>query len=215
MGPARRRETQTQMDFVKHITLTEAQELGRALEASAETFQMDEQSFRMFYERTARLLWSYLYRASGNNGTLADDLVQESYYRFLRIRLPEMDQEYMKNYLFRIATNLLRDQWRRGKLEPLPLVSSNVSEATAAAAAPARESSPEQFHAQSDVARVMGKMKPRERELLWLAYVEGSSHREIAKIVGMKEQSIRTMLFRARQKLAGLLRGHGLASKLE
>jgi RNA polymerase sigma-70 factor, ECF subfamily len=209
----RGRELRTHMDFVKNITLTEAQEMGRAWEASAETFQMDEQSFRMFYERTARLLWAYLYRASGNNATLADDLVQESYYRFLRIRLPEMDQEYMKNYLFRIGTNLLRDQWRRGKLEPLPLVSSNVSEATVAASAPARESSPEKFHAQSDVARVMEKMKPRERELLWLAYVEGSSHREIARIVGMKEQSIRTMLFRARQKLAGLLRGHGLASK--
>jgi len=201
------------MDFVKNITLTEAQEMGRAWEASAETFQMDEQSFRMFYERTARLLWAYLYRAAGNNATLADDLVQESYYRFLRIRLPEMDQEYMKNYLFRIGTNLLRDQWRRGKLEPLPLVSSNVSEATVAASAPARESSPERFHEKSDVARVMEKMKPHERELLWLAYVEGSSHREIARIVGMKEQSIRTMLFRARQKLAGLLRGRGLASK--
>ena len=200
------------MDFVKDITLTEAQELGRVLEASAETFQMDEQSFRTFYERTSRLLWSYLYRISGNNATLADDLVQESYYRFLRIRLPEMDQEYMKNYLFRIGTNLLRDHWRRGKLEPLPLLSSTVSDSAAAAEAAPGEGSHDHIHAQSDVSRVLAKLKPREREMLWLAYVEGSSHREIAKIVGMKEQSIRTMLFRARQKLAGLLRGRGLAS---
>ena len=200
------------MDIVKDITLTEAQELGRVLEASAETFQMDEQSFRTFYERTSRLLWSYLYRVSGNNATLADDLVQESYYRFLRIRLPEMDQEYMKNYLFRIGTNLLRDHWRRGKLEPLPLLSSTVSDSAVAAEAAAGESPHDQIHAQSDVSRVLAKLKPREREMLWLAYVEGSSHREIAKIVGMKEQSIRTMLFRARQKLAGLLRGRGLAS---
>lgn len=209
------RETRTHMDFVKDITLTEAQELGRVLDASAETFQMDEQSFRTFYERTSRLLWSYLYRVSGNNATLADDLVQESYYRFLRIRLPEMDQEYMKNYLFRIGTNLLRDHWRRAKLEPLPLVSSNVPEATVVADMPARESSPEQIHVQSDVTRVLEKMKPRERELLWLAYVEGSSHREISRIVGMKEQSIRTMLFRARQRLAGMLRGRGLGSNSE
>lgn len=200
------------MDIVKDITLTEAQELGRVLEASAETFQMDEQSFRTFYERTSRLLWSYLYRVSGNNATLADDLVQESYYRFLRIRLPEMDQEYMKNYLFRIGTNLLRDHWRRGKLEPLPLLSSTISDSAAAAEAVSGGSSHDQIHAQSDVSRVLAKLKPREREMLWLAYVEGSSHREIAKIVGMKEQSIRTMLFRARQKLAGLLRGRGLGS---
>ena len=211
----RRRELRTHMNFVKDITLTEAQELGRALDASAETFQMDEQSFRTFYDRTARLLWSYLYRVSGNNATLADDLVQESYYRFLRIKLPEMDQEYMKNYLFRIGTNLLRDHWRRGKLEPLPLISSNVSETTVAADAPSHDTSPERIHARSDVSRVLDQMKPRERELLWLAYVEGSSHREIARVVGMKEQSIRTMLFRARQKLAGLLKRRGLAEGLE
>jgi RNA polymerase sigma-70 factor (ECF subfamily) len=203
------------MNFVKDITLTEAQELGRALDASAETFQMDEQSFRTFYDRTARLLWSYLYRVSGNNATLADDLVQESYYRFLRIKLPEMDQEYMKNYLFRIGTNLLRDHWRRGKFEPLPLISSNVSETTVASDAPSHDTSPERIHARSDVSRVLDQLKPRERELLWLAYVEGSSHREIARVVGMKEQSIRTMLFRARQKLAGLLKRRGLAAGLE
>jgi DNA-directed RNA polymerase specialized sigma24 family protein len=45
--------------------------------------------------------------------------------------------------------------------------------------------------------------------------VEGSSHREIAEIVGLKEQSIRTMLFRARNKMAGLLRGRGLVSKAQ
>jgi RNA polymerase sigma-70 factor, ECF subfamily len=210
----RRRELRTQMDFVKDITLTEAQELGRALDASAETFQMDEQSFRTFYDRTARLLWSYLYRVSGNNATLADDLVQESYYRFLRIKLPAMDQEYMKNYLFRIGTNLVRDHWRRGKLEPLPLVAAGTRETLAAADAPSHDTSPERMHAQSDVSRVLAEMKPRERELLWLAYVEGSSHREIARVIGMKEQSIRTMLFRARQKLAGLLKRRGLAAGL-
>ncbi len=195
--------------MVKDITLSEAQQLGRVLDAPAETFQMDEQTFRMFYDRTARLLWSYLYRISGNNAALADDLVQESFYRFLRIRLPEMDQEYMKNYLFRIATNLMRDHWRQEKKEPLPLMSSNVPDTKQEWEVPASENAADKIDAQSDVARILGKMKPRERELLWLAYVEGSSHREIAKIVGLKEQSIRPMLFRARQKLATMLRGRG------
>src|ERR1700758_3687508 len=103
--------------MLKEITFTEAQRLDCAIGDAAEIFQMDEQSFRTFYERTARPLWSYLYRTSGN-AALADDLVQESYYRFLRVRFSEMNQDYMKNYLFRIATNLLRDHWRRAKLEP-------------------------------------------------------------------------------------------------
>ncbi|HKQ87917.1 MAG TPA: RNA polymerase sigma factor [Candidatus Acidoferrales bacterium] len=200
------------MTMVRDITLTEAQQLGRALDASAETFQMDEQAFRTFYDRTARLLWSYLYRGSGNDAALADDLLQESYYRFLRMRLPEMNQDYMKNYLFRIATNLMRDHWRKGKSEPVPLIQAAGSREKRPPELASRGEA-EAIHARSDLAGALGSMKPRERELLWLAYVEGSSHREIAHIVGLKEHSVRTLLFRARQKLVLMLRGRGLAPK--
>jgi RNA polymerase sigma factor (sigma-70 family) len=64
-----------------------------------------------------------------------------------------------------------------------------------------------------DLQRTMKELKPRERELLWLAYVEQFSHREIATMVGAKTESIRPMLARARQTLAGLLRLRCGASK--
>jgi RNA polymerase sigma-70 factor (ECF subfamily) len=48
-------------------------------------------------------------------------------------------------------------------------------------------------------------MRPRERQLLWLAYAEGYSHREIAEITGLASASIRLLLFRARRKIARLL----------
>ena len=54
-------------------------------------------------------------------------------------------------------------------------------------------------------------LKPRERELLWLAYVEGSTHTEIADTVGVKTASVKMLLFRARQHLATVLREKGFA----
>jgi RNA polymerase sigma-70 factor (ECF subfamily) len=42
--------------------------------------------------------------------------------------------------------------------------------------------------------------------LLWLAYVEGANHKEIAKSTGLRAGSIRLLLFRARRKLADMLR---------
>jgi RNA polymerase sigma-70 factor, ECF subfamily len=190
------------------LSMTEAQ---RAIGALDEIFPMDEQSFRTLYDRTARPLWSYLYRMSGN-ATLADDLLQESYYRFLRARLSEMNQEYMKNYLFRIATNLLRDHWRHARVEP-PAPAADQA-ARARERKPALADGAGELHARSDLMRVMRNLKPRERELLWLAYVEGSSHREIAQAVGLREQSVRGLLFRARTKLARLLRGRGVVSEM-
>jgi RNA polymerase sigma-70 factor (ECF subfamily) len=40
---------------------------------------------------------------------------------------------------------------------------------------------------------------------MWLAYVEGADHREIAAALGLRERSIRVLLHRVRRKLAGLL----------
>jgi RNA polymerase sigma-70 factor (ECF subfamily) len=204
----RRKQARETKVMLKEFTLSEAQQLGRAIGAVDETFQMDEQSFRTFYDRTARPLWSYLYRTSGN-AALADDLMQESYFRFLRVRFPEMNQDYMKNYLFRIGTNLMRDHWRHSKVEPSALVAPEEVEQPQAAAA---ERGEQTFQLRSDVMNVMRGLKPRERELLWLAYVEGSSHREIAETIGLKEQSIRSLLFRARNKLATLMRRRGLGA---
>ncbi|HEX8765587.1 MAG TPA: RNA polymerase sigma factor, partial [Candidatus Acidoferrum sp.] len=138
-------------------------------------------------------LWAYLLRVSGRRD-VADDLLQESFCRFLAAELPEMDAAESKNYLYKIATNLLHDRWRRRE------VSDTVS---TAATAEDREDDPE---ARTDVRRALEQLKPRERQLLWLAHVEGFDHREIARLTGLKVPSIRVLLFRARRELAGILR---------
>jgi len=154
---------------------------------------MDSDAFAGFYERAARPLWAYLARVSGDTA-LADDLMQESFVRFLCAQQPEEGEVAGRRYLFRIATNLLRDHWRR----PRP---ASIEEL------------PEEFFAASvgsDQADMLGPalalMRPRERQLLWLAYAEGYTHREIAEVTGLASASIRLLLFRARRKITSLLR---------
>jgi len=55
------------------------------------------------------------------------------------------------------------------------------------------------------VRAALAKVKPRERQLLWLAYVEGFSHHEIAHATGLRSASVRLLLFRARRRLATML----------
>ena len=59
--------------------------------------------------------------------------------------------------------------------------------------------------ARQDVRRALGRLKPRERAMLWLAYANGSSHAEIADVLGLKTGSIKLLLFRARRKMAAAL----------
>jgi RNA polymerase sigma factor (sigma-70 family) len=50
------------------------------------------------------------------------------------------------------------------------------------------------------------RLKPKQRMLLWLAYVEGYSYSEIAQMTDTKENSLKVQLFRAREKLANILK---------
>lgn len=156
---------------------------------------MDEDAFRAFYDRTSRALWGYLSRTSGDR-QVADDLLQECYYRLLKSTVAFESEAHRRNYLYRIATNLVRDT-RRGA-RPLFAEGVDVGDLEA----PQARADVEQ---RTDVRRAMGRLKPRERALLWLAYAQGSSHGEIADVLGLKPASIKMLLFRARRRLAGLL----------
>jgi RNA polymerase sigma-70 factor (ECF subfamily) len=163
-------------------------------------FQMDEQTFRAFYDRTARPLWGYLSRVTGDR-QLADDLLQEAYYRFLRANGTYENETHRRNTLFRIATNLARDAHRRRRTRPqvgghqgaLSELADHVDVA-------------HRIQQRHDLDRALRQLRSRERALLWLAYAEGSSHREIAAAVGVKLGSVKLLLFRARRKLGALLR---------
>jgi len=181
----------------RETTFNEVRREGAADDAAA-TFVMDEETFRAFYERTARGVWAYLARVTGDRH-LADDLLQEAFYRLLRAEGTYTSETHRRNALYRIATNLARDAWRRNLVRAASSVTGNEIEQVAS-----REdaSSPERT---ADFTRAMAHLTQRERAMLWLAYAEGASHREIAEVLGMRAGSLKPMLFRARRKLAGLL----------
>lgn len=170
------------------------------LQADADTadvaLAMDEDAFRAFYDRTSGALWGYLSRISGDRQT-ADDLLQESYYRLLKTTAVFESENHRRNYLYRIATNLVRDTRRA----PRPIFDEGVEMAEVAAPDGAAD-----VESRADVRRALGRLKPRERAMLWLAYANGSSHAEIADVLGLKTASIKLLLFRARRKLAATLR---------
>jgi RNA polymerase sigma-70 factor (ECF subfamily) len=181
---------------IRDATTSESRALDRGLSL------MEEDEFRAFYERTARPLWSYLCRVTGDPQA-ADDVLQEAYYRFYRAGARYENESHRRNSLFRIATNLLRDAARRAKRQgsvPLEEESPAVAESSCPLPTPERQAT-----LRTDLARAMVQLEPAQREMLWLAYAQGASHEEIAGILGLREVSVRTLLLRARRKLAGIL----------
>jgi RNA polymerase sigma-70 factor (ECF subfamily) len=158
---------------------------------------MGEEEFRLFYDRTARPLWSYLARITGDR-TRADDFLQEAFYRFYRAGAQHENETHRRNSLFQIATNLVRDAARRNARYPEVPVDDQMPSSHHGRV-------DEQVTTKTDVQRAMSRLQPAQREILWLAYAQGSSHDEIAEILGIRSISVRTILLRARRKLAALL----------
>ena len=169
-----------------------------SIAAGDERELMDEQAFQALYRLAARPLWAYISRALGDR-THADDVLQEAFLRLLRSKPVSTDPGELRAILYRIASNLIVDHARRAKRERVRAEQTVAVDAAADPDAALR----------MDMERVFRQLRPQERAMMWLAYVEGSDHREIAEAVGVKERSVRVLLFRARKRLAALLHASG------
>ena len=159
---------------------------------------MNEAQFEAFYRSIAGSVWSYIHRMT-SDPSVADDLLQKTFFRFLRSNPTLESEEHLRRYVFKTATNLVFDHFRETKKQRT-LTENPFPEA--------RSDGQELGH---DMKRVFDQLKPQERVLLWLAHVEGASHAEIAATLGVKEKSIKVMLFRARKRLRDMLSKQGLA----
>jgi RNA polymerase sigma-70 factor (ECF subfamily) len=175
-----------------------------AVVARSELRLMDEAAFQAFHSRTSGPVFGYLRRLTGN-AAVAEDLLQDAYVRFLAAsRLPD-DDEHRKNYLYRIATNLARDHFRRRKIEDETDPGDRLSSPSLGKPIPGIG-----FES-TDTWDLLAKLSPRDRELLVLAYVEGMTHQEIAGVTGLMRASLKPLLFRARRRFAAVLDAAGLA----
>jgi RNA polymerase sigma-70 factor (ECF subfamily) len=173
-----------------HIAMTEAQTREQAA---------TQPEFEAFYLRTARMLHGYLCRLSRDPAT-ADEVLQEAYIRM--INAPAMEEAHRKAYLYTAATNILRDRWRKQKREQQWWQLTHASE--------------QMHHNLSlpvDMAAIFERLSAQERAVLWLAHVEELSHKEIGAVLGVKEKSVKVLVFRAREKAKSLLEkaGFGVA----
>ena len=155
---------------------------------------MNEQEFVRLYERAAPALRSYL-RLLCRNASLADDLLQDSFLRMLRVDVSRLDEHQLKSYLYKAATSAAMDHFRSQKRE-LQWRGSLQS----------GSESMVDLDLPHDMNLALRALRPQQQVLLWLAYVEGFEHREIAPLLGLGEKSIRVLLFRARQELAAILK---------
>ena len=164
---------------------------------------VDESTFESFYQRTKQSLWLYVVRMMKDED-LADDVFQDTYIRFLHSNIDHLNESQMKSYLYRIATNRMRDHWRTLKRERRWFAAETEE--------PSVQTSVE-MDLRHDLANALQHLASQERAMVWLAYVEEYSHKEIAEMFKLREKSIKVLLHRAKRKLLEIFKHKGITSE--
>ncbi len=171
--------------------------LTRNMESKTDSCQNNEAQFKVFYEKHSKPFWRFIYKSCGDE-SMADDILQESYFKFIRANPQHLNEYQLKAYLYKIAVRLIIDHKRKIQVEQKSL--SNIT---------FEDRKDADIFLSMDMEILFKQLKLKERTLLWLAYIEGYTHREIAEITGTKEKGIRVQLFRVKKKFASILKNKG------
>lgn len=156
----------------------------------------------LFAEHHAAL-FRYLSRLTGDPD-LAADAAQEAFVRLLE-KPPRPGRT--KAWLFRVGTNAAREA-ERTRTRRARLMDAAPERAPMGDGASTPDAAFEASEARRQVRQALGVLSERDRMLL-LMREEGFSHREIAEAVGTTTGSVGTLVARALDKLAAVLRPEG------
>lgn len=169
---------------------------GRQRSPPPDEIDLDE-VFRAHHQTLLR----YLARFT-DDPDLAADALQEAYVRALE-RPPRHDDS-VAGWLFRTATNFVRDEWRKNSRVQQRLVEQPARVPIGDEPLDA-QTALERDDARQVVSRILDRLSAQERTVL-LMREAGFSHREIAAAVSTTTKSVGTMLARAFRKFANEFR---------
>lgn len=147
---------------------------------------------KVLFEEHYDDLVRYLRRYTGDPEEAAD-AAQEAYARL--VARPPSTTHNLRAWLFTVATNVVRDNWKRSRrATSLDAAPANTEHVVAPIAI-------EQIERRSAVREMLDSLPDQDRTLL-LMWAEGFKHREIADAIGTTTKSIGTMIARALTKLS-------------
>jgi RNA polymerase sigma-70 factor (ECF subfamily) len=130
-----------------------------------------------------------------SNTELAEDMTQEVFTRYWLYVRDEKEINNVRALLYTIAGNLAKDWYKKKKSVSLDERLENGLDVTS------RELSSEIQAQYNEVLTAMDDMDERDKEVLYLRYVEGFEPKQIAEIIGETANNVSVRLNRAMARL--------------
>ena len=156
--------------------------------------QKDPSRFVELYENNFERVYAFIVRRVRDR-SLAEDLTSDVFHNALAA-LPNFDCRGIPfaAWLFRIASNLVTDQWKRAAKEVVedpPPASTNMNL--------------EEIEQRAHLFRLVEQLPRDQRRVVGMRFAEGKSIREIAQQLGRSEGAVKQLQFRGLQALRAQL----------
>ena len=151
----------------------------------------------VLFDRHHRPLFDFFYRMTGRR-TVADDLVQDVFFRILKYRKTFRDESWFKAWMFHIARNARFDYYRSHRGE------ANLEDGhTEALQSPSPLPGQQMEHSQQAMLLecAMFKLSPDKREVLILSRYQDMKYEQIAELMSCEVGTVKTRVHRALKEL--------------
>lgn len=153
-----------------------------------------QQHFRSCFEHYSRTVYAVAFSMMKNSAD-ANDIMQEVFLKFYQNMDKLTDEAHIRPWLITVTVNTCRNTLRSGWFSKT--IACDIS---------AEGSYEESFGEKSELFYAVMNLPEKERVPIHLFYYEGCSTSEIAKLLKMKESTVRVRIMRGREKLKKLLK---------
>jgi len=161
----------------------------------------DEEAFSEVIRRFQAPIFSLLIRMLGNEED-AQEMLQLTFCRVYRYRDKFDPERKLVNWIFTIASNLAKKEWRRrSRWVSVPL--EHVTLSSSGKTAPHYDAG--RIELKSSIEEAVDRLPPHYREPFILREQEQMSYEDIADVLNIRLGTVKSRINRARAKLRDLL----------
>jgi len=163
-----------------------------------------EEEFIKAYDTLADAIFRYCYyRVSDRD--IAKDLVQETFTRTWKYLVDEKEIKNMRAFLYRVANNLVIEEYRKKKSTP---VSLDKLQEKGFDPGHDEGSKIQSIVEGKDILALLERLESQNSDVVIMRYINELSLKEISEILGESENTISVRIHRALKQIRILLENH-------
>jgi len=170
--------------------------------------QKDHSAFDTLFNKYKISVYRFILYLSRDQN-VAEELFQETWLRAARYLPSQPGIKNFKSWIFRIATNLHRDQLRKQRIRRIfgsrrsveSDIADNFSRESADSIIPVTDDNPGRIDLQLALNKAIANLPEKQRRIFVLKEIEGFKHREISKILNLPVGTVKSLLHRAIKNL--------------